>query len=66
MMGAPRREPGRRANERQRQVTLKRPFLIAEKLVTNGQYKKFEGSHNSGTFSGHSLDGQDQPVVDVT
>lgn len=66
MMGAPRREPGRRANERQRQVTLKRPFLIAEKLVTNGQYKKFEGSHSSGTFSGHSLDGQDQPVVDVT
>lgn len=66
MMGAPRREPGRRANERQRQVTLKRPFLIAEKLVTNGEYKKFEGSHSSGTFSGHSLDGQDQPVVDVT
>ena len=66
MMGAPRREPGRRANERQRQVTLKQPFLIAEKLVTNGEYKKFEGSHSSGTFSGHSLDGQDQPVVDVT
>ncbi|MGI9569536.1 MAG: PEGA domain-containing protein, partial [Desulfobulbia bacterium] len=66
MMGAPRREPGRRANERQRQVAMKRPFLIGEKLITNGDYRKFAGSHSSGVFMGASLDGEDQPVVNIT
>ncbi len=65
-MGAPRREPGRRANERERAVVMTRAFLIAEKLVTNGDYKKFDSSHNSGTFGGHSLAGDSQPVVNVT
>lgn len=66
MMGAPRREPGRRANERERQVIMKRPFLISETLVTNSEFKKFNGGHRSGTYKGYSLDGDNQPVVNVT
>ena len=65
-MGAPRREPGRRANERQRQVLMQRPFLISENLVTNGEFRKFNSSHSSGAFGIHSLDGDTQPVINVT
>lgn len=65
-MGAPRREPGRRANERERTVIMEKPFLIGEKLVTNDQYKKFNGQHNSGSSGGHSLDEDSQPVVNIT
>ncbi len=66
MMGAPRREPGRRANERERQVNMTRPFLLAEKLVTNREFRMFDPSHDSGTFGGFSLNGDEQPVVNVS
>lgn len=65
-MGAPRREPGRRANERERNVVMRRPFLLSEKLVTNAEYREFNSSHSSGSFGGYSLDGENQPVVNVT
>ncbi len=65
-MGAPRREPGRRANERQREVTMSRPFLISEKPVTNADFRKFNNAHNSGSVGGYSLDGDSQPVVSIT
>ncbi|MBT8355713.1 MAG: PEGA domain-containing protein [Desulfofustis sp.] len=66
MMGAPRREPGRRANERERRVTMKQPFLISETLVTNSEFRKFDGTHLSGSYRGQTLDGDNQPVVKVT
>ncbi|MEJ2056395.1 MAG: SUMF1/EgtB/PvdO family nonheme iron enzyme [Desulfofustis sp.] len=65
-MGAPRREPGRRANERERDVGMTRPFLIGEKPVTNGDYKKFDSSHDSGAVNGFSLGVDIQPVVNLT
>ena len=66
MMGAPRREPGRRANERERRVTMKQPFLISETLVTNDEFRKFDATHLSGSYRGQSLDGETQPVVKIT
>ncbi len=65
-MGAPRREPGRRANERERTVIMKRPFYLSEKLVTNGEFRQFNDSHNSGSAANHSLDGDSQPVVNIS
>jgi formylglycine-generating enzyme required for sulfatase activity len=65
-MGASRREPGRRANETLRTVTLTRPFYLALHEVTNGHYKAFDSSHSSGDAQGHSLDGERQPVVSIT
>ncbi|MBT8333927.1 MAG: PEGA domain-containing protein [Deltaproteobacteria bacterium] len=65
-MGAPRREPGRRANERERLVIMKKPFYISEKLVTNREYRRFNSKHDSGEFGGHSLNGDTQPVVTIT
>jgi formylglycine-generating enzyme required for sulfatase activity len=64
-MGAPRREQGRRSNETQRTVVLTRPFYIATKEVTNGQFRQFAAGHASGISGGLSLDEDDQPVVRV-
>ena len=65
-MGAPRREPGRRANERERTVAMERPFYLSEKPVTNGDYRMFKKDHSSGTAGGHTLNNNDQPVVNIS
>lgn len=64
-LGAARREPGRRANEQERTVQLSRPFLLGVKAVTNGEYRRFDPSHRSGSVGRLSLDGEKQPVVNV-
>lgn len=65
-MGSPRREPGRRANEAQREVELKRGFYISVNEVTNGQFRRFKSEHRSGIVGQHTLDLDNQPVVGVT
>jgi formylglycine-generating enzyme required for sulfatase activity len=65
-MGAPRREPGRRSNEIERDVELVRPFYIATKEVSNREFRRFQPRHDSGIVEGYSLDGDDHPVVRVT
>ena len=64
-VGAARREAGRRSNETRYEVELTRSFYIADKEVTNAEFRKFRGSHTSGMASGHTLDGPDQPVASV-
>lgn len=64
-MGSPRREPGRRANEAERAVQISRPFYISIHEVTNGQFRKFRASHRSGIVGQHTLDLDNQPVVNV-
>ena len=65
-MGASRREPGRRANESVRKVKLVRPFYLAGSEVSNVEFRQFRPSHGSGFAEGVSLNGEDQPVVNVT
>lgn len=65
-MGSPRREPGRRANEGQRDVQFKRPFYMGVGEVTNGQFRKFKSEHRSGIVGQHTLDLDNQPVVGVS
>lgn len=65
-MGAPRREPGRRANEAERVVRLERPFYIGINEVTNGQFRLFRGEHSSSAVRGQTLDMDSQPVVNVS
>lgn len=65
-MGASRREAGRRANERLREVFLSRPFYLAVTEVSNAEYRAFRPGHDSGEVSGESLDGPQQPVVNVS
>ena len=65
-MGAPRREPGRRANEQQRDVELARPFYVATREVSNAQFRRYLAPHSSGSLSDQSLDMDAMPVVNVT
>jgi len=65
-MGAPRREPGRRANEPLRDVELARPFYMATTEVTNAQFREFLASHDSGRAGTQSLNVDTYPVVRVT
>jgi formylglycine-generating enzyme required for sulfatase activity len=65
-MGASRREQGRRANESQRLVELTRPYYLSVKEVSNEEYRRFKPEHASGAVGGKSLNGQVQPVVQVT
>ena len=65
-MGASRREPGRRANEIQREVILRRPFYMATKEVTNADFLRFNSSHFSRQIAGITLSNPKQPVVNVS
>jgi formylglycine-generating enzyme required for sulfatase activity len=65
-MGSPRREPGRRANEAQRDVEFKRGFYMGVTEVTNGQFRRFKPEHRSGIVGNHTLDLDNQPVVGIT
>ncbi len=60
-MGSPRRESGRRANESQRAVELRRRVYVGSREVTNGEFKQFRSQHRSG-FVGQSDAGTRAPA----
>jgi formylglycine-generating enzyme required for sulfatase activity len=64
--GSDRRELGRRSNETLRQVTLSRPFYLAEREVTNAQFRAFRASHVSGIAADRTLDLDDFAVSSVS
>ena len=64
-MGSARREPGRRANEAQREVELRRPFYLGVYEVTNQQFRAFRSSHKAGFVGQQSLDLDRQPAVNI-
>ena len=65
-MGASRREAGRRANESQRQIKLQRPFYFSRNEVSNADFRQFRPSHDSGNTDHAALNGDTQPVVNVS
>ena len=65
-LGAARREPGRRANEAQRNVRLERPFYLGVREISNAQFRRWRGEHTSSAVRGQTLDMDDQPVVNVS
>ena len=66
VMGSPRREPGRRSNEAQRTVELKRSFYIGTREVTNEEFRQFQSGHASGIFKEETLDLDKQPAVRIS
>jgi formylglycine-generating enzyme required for sulfatase activity len=66
VMGASRREPGRRANETLREVELTSPFYLAVREVSNREFREFNAQHRSGSAGRHSLETDHHPVVRVT
>ncbi|HUQ50873.1 MAG TPA: PEGA domain-containing protein, partial [Gammaproteobacteria bacterium] len=65
-MGSSRREVGRRSNEMLRPVRVTRAFYLGVNEVTNAEFRAFKPDHDSGEFGGESLNGDDQPVANVT
>jgi formylglycine-generating enzyme required for sulfatase activity len=65
-MGSPRREPGRRANEAQRDVEFRRAFYVAVNEVTNADFRRFSAAHRSGISGSSSLDLENQPAVNIS
>jgi formylglycine-generating enzyme required for sulfatase activity len=65
-MGSSRREVGRRANEALRQVRLQRPFYLGVAEVSNAEFRQFRAGHSSGNFKGTSLNGDEQPAVNLS
>ena len=65
-MGTSRREQGRRANEVIVPVTISKPFFIGTKEVTNREFRRFRGNHDSGAGVHISLAGDLNPVANVT
>jgi formylglycine-generating enzyme required for sulfatase activity len=65
-MGSPRRESGRRANEAQRPVELRRRFYLATREVTNAEFRQFRADHRSGYVGQNTLERDKQPVAMVS
>jgi formylglycine-generating enzyme required for sulfatase activity len=49
-----------------RPVRLTRAFYLGTREITNGELRAFNPEHDSGEFGGLSLNGDDQPAVNVT
>ena len=65
-MGASRRDPGRRANEVEHAVELRRAFYLASTETTNAHFRQFEATHDSGLIESYSLDRDHQPVAGIS
>ncbi len=65
-MGAGRREPGRRANEVEKNVELTRSFYLGEKEISNQSFGAFNPAHNSGMLGRALLSEPDRPVVNIS
>ncbi len=66
IMGASRREPGRRSNETEQNIELKRAFYLGINEVTNDEFRLYKNTHNSGSLQGNSLDNSNQPVANIS
>tara|TARA_R110002073_G_scaffold332582_1_gene518824 strand:+ start:7140 stop:9158 length:2019 start_codon:yes stop_codon:yes gene_type:complete len=55
VMGAPRHEPGQRANEIVREVYLRKPFYAARREVSAAQFARFKGTSSGTTLPATSM-----------
>jgi formylglycine-generating enzyme required for sulfatase activity len=65
-LGTSRREQGRQANEVIVPVTITKPFFIGVKEVTNREFRRFRPNHDSGGATHIALNGDLNPVANVT
>jgi len=64
-MGSPTTEKARNYDETLHQVTISRDFYMGKYEVTNAQFRAFRSGHDSLSFEGYTLNGDNQPVVYV-
>ncbi|MCP4832723.1 MAG: SUMF1/EgtB/PvdO family nonheme iron enzyme [Gammaproteobacteria bacterium] len=66
MLGAPRREQGRRPNEVRRSVRLTRWFYMGREEVSNKEFREFRPQHTSGAQKYRELAVDSSPAVMVS
>ena len=64
-MGSPASESGRSSDEHQHQVCIE-GYWMGKYEVTNTQYRMFKPVHDSSQYEGNSLNGDTQPVANVS
>ena len=64
-MGSPSGEKDRGSDEGQHLVSVG-SFYLGRTEVTNAQYRRYKPGHDSGDYKGKSLNGDNQPVVNVS
>jgi formylglycine-generating enzyme required for sulfatase activity len=65
-MGSPQKEEGRCQDEGPVHEVCVDGFWMGRHEVTNRQYRKFQRDHDSRSYEGLSLNGDEQPVVHVS
>ena len=65
VLGSPRSDAARRADEVERTVLLKRAFYLGAKEVSNGELRRFLGNHHSSAPGAASIDDDTQPAVEI-
>jgi len=65
-MGSSRADSDRRLNEVLHEAVLTRSFYLDEHEFANADFRFCDPDHDSGFFEGQALNGDDQPVVNVT
>ena len=65
VLGTSRSDAARRADEVERPVLLKRAFYLGAKEVSNGEFRRFLGSHHSPPLANAGLDDNTQPAVGI-
>ncbi len=66
LMGSPQNEKGREADEGPVHEVCVDGFWMGKTEVTNGEFRKFQPTHDSKDYQGYSLNGDDQPAVYVS
>ncbi|MCE5333118.1 MAG: SUMF1/EgtB/PvdO family nonheme iron enzyme, partial [Desulfobacteraceae bacterium] len=66
LMGSPTSEKKRGGDEGPVHEVCVDGFWMSRTEVTNGQFRKFQPDHDSKNYSGHSMNGDQQPTVYVS
>ena len=64
-MGSPENQPERYFNEAPHQLCVN-DFWLGQYEITNAQFRQFKANHDSGSFRGLSLNGDQQPAVNLS
>ena len=66
VIGAPRKDQGRRANETERLIQITRPFYVGVREIINKEFRQFKPRHTSGAETFRELSNGLHPAVMLT
>lgn len=66
MIGSLDSDPEHRADELRHELRYRGTLFLSMHQQTNAEFRRFRANHHSGSYQGRNLDGDDQPVVNVS